>query len=255
MWTTLLLATALFCLLTSSEYIVNDIFDREKDRRHPVKKNRPIAAGRIGVRTGFAIALIIGALSLAGSYFLVNRDFLLISLGYLALILLYTLVLKHIIIADVITISMGFVIRAVAGCMAIGVEISPWLIICTFLLAMFLALEKRWDELVLLEDRAQDTRSTLSQYSAGLLEHFTTITVASTIVAYLMYATQQEHFATILTAPFAMYGLLRYMYLVQHKKKGGDPVAIFRDRALVGSVGLWGVLVLALSLWGILGAG
>ena len=252
MWTTLLLSAAFFCLLTSCEYIINDIFDREKDSKHPVKKNRPIAAGRVGVRTGILIASALGTIALVGSYFMVNFNFFCIAAGYLALLLLYTLVLKHIIIADVITIAMGFVIRAVAGCLAIDVTISPWLIICTFLLAMFLALEKRWDELVLLADDAEDHRPTLSQYSTTLLEHFTTITVAATIVAYLMYATLAQHYAMMLTVPFAIYGLLRYMYLVHYKKQGGDPVVLFRDKALMVNLAIWGLLMLVMSLWGIL---
>ncbi len=251
MWATLLLSAVLFCLLTSCEYIINDIFDREKDSKHPVKKKRPIAAGRVGVRTGILIASAFGIIALAGSYF-INLDFFLIAVGYLVMILLYTLVLKHIIIADVITIAMGFVIRAVAGCLAIDVIISPWLIICTFLLAMFLALEKRWDELVLLADDAEDHRPALSEYSTKLLEHFTTVTVAATIVAYLMYTTLAQHYATLLTTPFVIYGLLRYMYLVHYKKQGGDPVVLFRDKALMINLAIWGLLMLGMSLCGIL---
>jgi 4-hydroxybenzoate polyprenyltransferase len=252
MWATLVLAAVYFCLLSGCEYIINDILDREQDRKHPRKSNRPIASGQLGLAAGFTWFFVLTALSLAGSYFTIGIEFFTAAAIYVILILLYSILLKHQIIADVIIISLGFVLRAVAGCLAIDVIISPWLIICTFLLALFLALEKRWSELSSLEENAGAHRSTLFHYSRELLDKFTAITTGATIVSYLIYTTLGQDFWLITTAPFAIYGVFRYMYLVHERQIEGEPVAVFRDKPLLIDLSLWVVIVIILSLTGAL---
>lgn len=156
MWSIATSAFFIFCLISGGEYIINDIIDREKDRNHPKKQKRPIASGMLKLNHAllFAIILIIGGL--IASYF-INIQFMILSISYILLILLYSLILKHIIIVDMLVISIGFVIRAIAGGVAINVFISPWLIVCTFLVALFLAIAKRRHEVVLLGDEEKTT--------------------------------------------------------------------------------------------------
>ena len=162
MWPEVLLAFVYFCMISAGEYLINDILDRERDRIHPVKSQRPIASGRLRVEHALLVALPLIVLSLAGTYLTVNLNFFIISASYILLIIIYSLILKHLVIVDVLVISAGFVIRAVAGALAIEVTVSSWLIVCTFLLALFLALEKRWSELEALADAAEAHRPTLS---------------------------------------------------------------------------------------------
>jgi 4-hydroxybenzoate polyprenyltransferase len=250
MWATLVLASVYFCILSGCEYIINDILDREQDRKHPKKSQRPIASGQLSLTVGLVWFFVLTALALIGSYFTIGIEFFTTAAIYVILILLYSVFLKHQIIADVIIISLGFVLRAVAGCLAIDVLISPWLIICTFLLALFLALEKRWSELITLEENAGEHRSTLFHYSRGLLDKFTAITTGATIVSYLIYTTLAQDFWLITTAPFAIYGIFRYMYLVHERHVEGEPVSVFRDKPLLIDLALWIVLVIILSLAG-----
>ena len=252
MWLTLIPAFVYFCMLSGGEYLVNDILDRERDRKHPVKSQRPIASGRLKVSTAFLFALPMLVLALLGAYFTINLDFFIISASYLLLILLYSLVLKRVVFADVLVISTGFVIRAAAGCLAIGLFPSLWLIICVFLLALFLALEKRWQELIILASDAAAHRTSLSEYSERLLEQLIGITTAVTIVAYLMYATLAANPAMVVTAPFAIYGLFRYLYLVHQRGYRAEPDAVFKDKALLINLGLWGLTVVSIILYGIL---
>ena len=251
-WSTLILAFVYFCMLTGSEYIINDVLDRERDREHPVKSKRPIASGKLKTQYALLFSFTLIVLALLGAYFTINIGFLLISVSHIVLVLLYTFLLKHLVIADVMTISLGFVVRAVAGCLAIDVFISPWLIICTFLLAMFLALEKRWHELATLSDNAVVHRPNLAEYSARMLEMFIGITTGATIVSYLVYTTLAENSAMIITSPFAIYGLFRYGYLVHQKKLGGDTEVLFRDKALAVNLIIWISLVVAIMLYGVL---
>lgn len=249
MWGTVVLAFIYFCMLSSAEYLINDICDRERDRTHPLKSQRPIASGQMKLSYALLFALILVGFSLLGAYFTINLDFLIISASYLLLILLYSLVLKRIIIADVLVISAGFVIRAVAGAVAIDVTVSLWLIICTLLLALFLALEKRWHELTTLAENAEAHRSSLSRYSPKMLEQMIGITTGALIVSYLVYTFFARSVAMPLTAPFAIYGLLRYTYLVHRKSLGGDPEVIFRDKAMLINLGIWGLLVGSIMLY------
>ena len=184
-----------------------------------------------------------------GAY-VINKSFFVISTSYLFLILLYSLVLKHLIIVDLLVISIGFVIRAVAGCLAINVFISPWLIICAFLLALFLALGKRRHELVLLAENAKEHRRILEGYSVEMLDQMISITTGALIISYSLYTFLADNNYMMLTIPFAIYGLFRYLFLVHARNFGGETEMIFRDKGMVLSMILWAVLVV-LILYGV----
>jgi 4-hydroxybenzoate polyprenyltransferase len=246
-------AFAAFCMISSAQYIFNDIRDLEEDRAHPVKSKRPLASGRM--KLGSAIALLIGV-GIGG--FLVaatiNLPFLLITAGYFVLQALYTLWLKHIVILDVFIIAAGFLIRVIAGGLAIGVEISSWLLICTILLSLFLALGKRRYELVLLDQDASQHRPILKEYNPYLLDQMISVVTASTFVAYCLYTISDdtiEKFGTknlIFTVPFVLYGIFRYLYLIHQKAEGGTPEAlVLKDRPLLIDIFLW-VVAAALVL-------
>ena len=252
MWATVLLAFIYFCMLSAGEYLINDILDRERDRKHPVKSQRPIASGQLKVSHSFLFALLLIVLALLGAYLTISLNFLLISASYLILVLFYSLVFKRLVIADVLAISTGFVIRAVAGALAITVVISPWLIICTFLLALFLALEKRWHELVTLDSDAEAHRSNLAQYSTRMLEKLICITNGALVVSYLLYTFFAGNIAMLLTAPFAVYGLFRYLYLVHERRYGVEPEEVFKDKAMLINLGIWGLFVVSIILYKIL---
>ena len=186
-----LLAFGVFCLLSSAVYVVNDLHDRETDRQHPLKKNRPLASGEISPVTAriIAVSFILVGLGLA---FLLPRHFLNISILFVAFNILYTAVLKDIVIIDVMSIAVSFVLRAVAGSYAIVVPTSAWLIACTFLLALFIGFGKRRHELVLLKDQAVGHRVTLKKYSPYFLDQLIGVVTASTVVAYTFYTLSPE---------------------------------------------------------------
>ena len=242
MWFTVIFAFILFCMLSGSEYIINDVIDIESDRKHPVNYKRPLASGKLKKTHAlvFAAILIIGVV--AGSY-LVNIPFLIISISYLILILFYSLILKHLIIVDLLVISIGFVMRAVAGGIAINVSISPWLIVCTFLLALFLALGKRRHELNLLGNKAGDHRTNLAEYSNEMLDQMISITTGALIISYSLYTFFVENYFMMLTIPVIIYGLFRYLFLVHSRNFGGEPEMLFKDKGMLISMILWGILV------------
>lgn len=242
-----------FCLISSAQYVFNDIKDLEEDRSHPVKCRRPLASGRMTV--GAAIALLIGmgvgGLLVAAT---INLPFFLIAAGYFVLQVLYTLWLKHVVILDVFIIAAGFLIRVVAGGLAIRVEVSSWLLICTILLSLFLALGKRRYELTLLQEGAANHRPILKEYNTYLLDQMISVVTASTFVAYCLYtisAETVEKFGTknlIFTIPFVLYGIFRYLYLIHQKAEGGTPEAlVIRDKPLLIDIFLW-VVAAALIL-------
>jgi 4-hydroxybenzoate polyprenyltransferase len=242
-------AFAIFCLLSGVVYLVNDVADREADRLHPLKARRPIASGIVppGVALAFAAVLAAGCL---GAAFSLGQRFGLVALGYAALQTLYSGPLKHIVIIDVLTIAMGFVLRAVAGAVVIDVRISQWLLICTVLLALFIALSKRRHEIVLLADRAGTHRPILQEYSAYLLDQMIAVVTASTLMAYALYTVSPETVAKYgtdllpLTLPFPLYGIFRYLYLVHQKEAGGSPAELLlTDRPLLTCVALWAAAV------------
>jgi 4-hydroxybenzoate polyprenyltransferase len=243
------IAFLIFCALAGVVYLVNDIADRDRDRQHPRKRSRPIASGALSVPTALGAAAVLGTSALAAAWWL-GRDFGLVASGYVVLLVLYSGPLKHIVIIDVLTIAIGFVLRVVAGAVAIGVPISQWLLICTILLALFLGLSKRRHEIVLLADGAIGHRRILEEYSPYLLDQMIGVVTASTLMAYILYATSHEtadKFGTSLlglTIPFPLYGIFRYLYLVHRKEGGGSPAELLlNDRPLLACVALWAIAV------------
>ena len=241
------LAFLIFCTLAGVVYLVNDVADRDRDRQHPRKRNRPIASGALSVPTALGAAALLTACGLGAAWWL-GRDFFAVAAGYLLLLVLYSGPLKHIVIIDVLTIAIGFVLRVAAGAVAIGVPISQWLLICTILLALFLGLSKRRHEIVLLADGAIGHRRILEEYSPYLLDQMIGVVTASTLMAYILYATSHEtaeKFGTSLlglTIPFPLYGIFRYLYLVHRKEGGGSPAELLlNDRPLLACVALWAV--------------
>ena len=248
-------AFAVFCALSGVVYLVNDIVDREADRQHPLKRNRPIASGALPVSVAATTAAVLGTGALTAA-FMLRFEFGIVASAYVALLALYSGPLKHVVIIDVLTIAIGFVLRAVAGAVVIDVAISNWLLIVTVLLALFLALSKRRHELVLLADGATSHRPILEEYSPYLLDQMISVVTASTLVSYAFYTVDPEtvqKFGTDklgLTLPFPLYGIFRYLYLVHQKEGGGSPSdLLLNDRPLLACVALWGLTVV-LVLYG-----
>jgi 4-hydroxybenzoate polyprenyltransferase len=250
-------AFAIFCGLSGAVYLVNDVADRESDRQHPLKRHRPIAAGAVPVPVAVAAAVVIGVVALAAAFAL-NARFGTVSAIYLGLLGLYSGPLKHIVIIDVLTIAIGFVLRAVAGAVAIDVQFSQWLLVCTILGALFIALAKRRHELVLLADGAISHRRILGEYSPYLLDQMIAVVTASTLIAYVLYTISPEtteKFGTPwlgLTIPFPLYGIFRYLYLVHQREGGGSPAdLLINDRPLLACVTLWVVAVVLITYQGV----
>ncbi len=242
-------AFAVFCALSSAVYIFNDLADREADRQHPLKSMRPIAAGDLSPTTAAFAGVALAGAALAAAT-IMNPQLGLAAAAYLVLLLLYSAALKHFVIVDVLVISGGFVLRAAAGAVAVNVPISHWLLVCTTLLALFLALSKRRHELTLLGDGAVGHRRILEEYSPYLLDQMIAVVTASTLVAYTLYTTDAETAARLgttrlgLTIPFVLYGIFRYLYLVHQKRGGGSPSTLLvTDRPLLACVALWAVSV------------
>jgi 4-hydroxybenzoate polyprenyltransferase len=237
------LAFALFCGLSGTVYLINDLADLERDRLHPKKRLRPLASGALSVSAARAAAVLLGLLCL-GLSALLGGAFLATAAAYVALNLLYSYALKHVVILDVISISLGFVLRAVAGAVAISVHFSDWLVVCTLLLAVFLALAKRRHELVTLA--GTDHREILAEYSTYLLDQMIAVVTASCLMAYVFYTLAPETVEKYrtdrlaFTIPFVLYGIFRYLYLVHGKEEGGSPTdLLLTDRPLLADVALW----------------
>ncbi|MEK7373106.1 MAG: decaprenyl-phosphate phosphoribosyltransferase [candidate division NC10 bacterium] len=250
-------AFALFCVLSGSMYLLNDVADAEKDRLHPTKRFRPVASGALP--RGGALALGIGLLvaSLVASFALSWR-FGLVAAGYGVLLTAYSVWLKHLVILDVLAVAVGFVLRAVAGAVAIDVEISGWLLICTVLIALFLAVGKRRHEYLTLHGNAAAHRPILAEYSEGFLDQMIAVVTASTVTAYALYTMSPETVAKFhtrllpLTLPFVLYGIFRYLYLLYRRQLGGNPSdLLLNDRALLLNTVLWmlSLLVLIYAPW------
>jgi len=243
------LATLGFCLVSSSIYLLNDVADREADRRHPKKRNRPIASGRLGVGVAIAWAAVLATGTTTAAWLLAPRYAVVIS-AYLLLQVGYSSGLKNVVILDALIIAMGFVLRALAGVEA-GMEagydlsISPWLVICTFFLAVFLAFSKRRAEVVSLGDDAQGHRRNLAQYSPRLLDQMISIATASSLMGYSIYTVSDRTASEVsgmlwITIPFVAYGIFRYQYLVHTRGLGGSPdKVLLTDLPLLANVALW----------------
>ena len=236
-------AFVLFCAVTGVVYLVNDMFDVERDRAHPVKRHRPVASGALPAWAGWGAAIVLTGLSLVLS-FLLEPLFGGVTLGYLALMLVYSVALKHVVLLDVFSISAGFVLRAVAGAAALHVPISPWLYTCTGLGALLIALGKRRSELAQAGDGADRQRGTLGWYTLPLLDQLIAVVAPSTLVAYTLYTFTSpnvpENHAMMLTIPFVVYGLFRYVYVVHSTGLGEAPEEmLITDRPLIASILLW----------------
>jgi 4-hydroxybenzoate polyprenyltransferase len=248
-----LLAFVAFCALSGAVYAANDVLDVEEDRKHPTKRRRPVASGEVSPRsaTVFAAVLAIAGLGLG---FAVDPGVGLAGAAYLALQVLYTLLLKHTAILDVMSISGGFVIRALAGVAAVGSPISPWLIVCTALLTLFLGFSKRRHEIASLGDGAAVHRRNLRDYSVPLLDEMMNIMISATIIAYVLYTFfEYDNYYMMGSIPFVVYGVFRYMLLV-HRNGGGNPdTLLLRDRPLQIALVLWllvvGTVIYLIPLW------
>ncbi|HYU33105.1 MAG TPA: decaprenyl-phosphate phosphoribosyltransferase [Thermoanaerobaculia bacterium] len=245
-----LLALLAFCCAASAIYLVNDIRDREEDRNHPLKRLRPLAAGTLGVPTAVAATLVLVAAAAAIAVFL-GLAFG-ISLGaYLILNLCYNLGFKHMVILDVMSISLGFVLRVVAGAQATHVEVSRWLFLCTIFLALFLAFSKRRHEIMLLSSAASGQRKVLDHYSPAFLDQMINVVTASSVVSYALYSVAPETVAKyktqdlVYTIPLVLYGIFRYLYLMYQKPGARNPTeAILRDPPFLINMVLWGLAVI-----------
>lgn len=232
-----------FCAVSASVYLVNDLADLERDRLHPVKRNRPLAAGIVKPGQAVALAVVLLALAIPAAFWL-RPSFGLLTVGYLALSLAYSFRLKHVVIVDVFAVAAGFVVRAAAGAVVVDVPISPWLYVCTVLAALFVGLSKRRHELVLLEGSAANHRRILEEYSPQLLDQLITVVVASTAMAYSLYTFSAENLprnhAMMLTIPFVLYGLFRYLFLVYVRNGGGSPEEVLlKDVPFLANALLW----------------
>jgi len=246
----MLACVALFCALSGSVYLANDALDVERDRIHPTKKFRPVAAGEISLAGAWGWAAAIGGVGLLLGLGL-GVHFFLITLAYMLLQAGYVFFLKHQVLLDVFAIALGYVLRAGAGAVAIGVTISPWLYLCTILGGLFLALGKRRQELIDLEGFAIAHRRNLGQYSVELVDQLITIVAASTVAAYSLYTFSAPNLprngAMMATIPFALYGLFRYLYLIHQHGQGGSPEEVLlRDRPLQVCILLWGGTAVAM---------
>jgi 4-hydroxybenzoate polyprenyltransferase len=243
-------AVASFLLLSSAVYALNDVLDAPQDREHPEKRLRPVAAGAVapGMALGFGGLLLALGLLLANDLGLM---FLALALAYVAQVVVYSFWAKHQVILDVLFVASGFVLRAAAGAVALKVLISPWLLLCASLLALFLALAKRRQELMSMKARAENHRAALQEYTEGLLDQMIAVVTSSTVLAYALYTfsnhLHQGQPILMLTLPFVLYGIFRYLYLMHRKGMGGRPEEVLlTDRHMLVNVLLWGAVSAAL---------
>ncbi len=266
------LAFLCFCALSSVAYLINDWRDIERDRLHPRKKHRPLASGRMSTRSAGLLIFFSFLIAVSCCFLLwqsetatlgveennaVGRNFLGVALAYLALTMAYSFALKNEVIVDVLCLASGFVLRVVAGCVAIPVAISPWIVFCTFTLALFVALCKRRAEIVDLGQHSSSTRSSLESYTRELLDSFITVAAGLTIVSYSLYTFNASHSAALgalqntpvlmTTIPFVVYGVFRYLLIAHSSEVGGAPEQMLRDKPLMINVALWIALVAFLT--------
>ncbi len=243
----------LFCIASSSVYLLNDVLDYKRDRVHPRKSKRPIASGVVSRSAASMLSILFAVAAMLIAWVFLNPQTLLLLVSYLVLNILYSVALKKIVILDVMTIAGGFVIRAIAGGIAIDVPISSWLVVCTLLLALFLGFGKRRHELESLKDIASEHRAILEHYSVYFLDQMITIVTSAVVVAYTFYTLSPEVEQKLgvehleISVPFVMYGIFRYLYLIHKKEKGGSPSRVLlTDFPLLLDVLLWFATVLVL---------
>jgi 4-hydroxybenzoate polyprenyltransferase len=239
-----LLAFAAFCLAASAVYAFNDVADRAEDLAHPVKRFRPVASGRISTGQAWAAAAVLAVLALGLSWLAGPLSALCVA-AYLALNVAYSYWLKHLVLLDVFAIATFFLLRLLSGAAAVRVHPSVWLLLCGGLLALYLGFAKRRHELLVLGDTSADHRSVLAHYSAPFLDQISSVLLAVTLVSYLMYSLTSETAARVGSealsygAPFVLYGVFRYLYLVHRRDLGSPTETILTDRPLMGAVALW----------------
>ncbi len=240
-----LAAFVCFCALSSSIYLINDLLDLEQDKLHPTKSKRPLPSGRLKKGVAVQASIILAICAITGAYTL-NSNFGIIALIYFILFCIYSVKLKSVVILDVMTIALGFVLRVMGGGLVIKVEVSNWLLICTILLALFLGLSKRRHELILLNNNAANHRSILAEYSPYFLDQMISVVTACTVMAYSLYTMSPETINKFhtqylsATIPFVLYGIFRYLYLVHQKQAGGSPTKILlTDKPLIFNSLLW----------------
>jgi len=244
-WAACVVAVVAFCAASSATYLVNDVIDRESDRQHPEKRLRPVASGEVGVGTAWAIAALLAAGSAVCAVAL-GGWFAAVLAAYLALTTVYSLGLKHAVFVDVMVVASGFVLRVVGGAVAIHVPVSRWLLLCAFLLALYLALGKRRAELVLLGAEAGTHRTVLGHYTLPMLDQAISVVLGATLVAYALYTVAPDTVAKVgsealmVTVPVVLYGLFRYLYVLHRHELGGSPArVILTDRPLIVCVVVW----------------
>ncbi|MBI4315161.1 MAG: decaprenyl-phosphate phosphoribosyltransferase [Chloroflexi bacterium] len=239
-------AFVLLCLLSSAVYIINDLVDIEKDRQHPTKRSRPLAAGTLSKGAAIAAAIALVAAALGGA-FILDKQFAALVLLYFAFNVLYSFWLKNVVIVDVLVVAAGFVLRVSAGVALVDVvRFSPWLYVCMTLLALFMVLGKRRREITLLTDNANNHRSVLANYNLQLIDQLISIVSTATVVAYTFYTFSAENLpknhAMMLTTPFVLYGVFRYLYLIHVRHEGGAPdELVLKDKPLLATFLLWGL--------------
>jgi 4-hydroxybenzoate polyprenyltransferase len=238
-----------FCAASSAVYLFNDLYDIEQDREHPEKRNRPLAAGRLDPRVAWISLVVLAAGALVSAWAL-DRGFIWIVGTYLALNAAYSPFLKHFVVIDVMVIASGFVLRVLGGTALAGVEPSDWLILCTIMLSLFLGFSKRRHEVATIGDRATSHRRVLAHYSLPFLDQINAATCAGTIMCYALYTLSAEtvqRFGTrrlVLTVPFVVYGVFRYLYLTHQRSLGGNPTrAVLEDGPIVIAGILWAAVV------------
>jgi 4-hydroxybenzoate polyprenyltransferase len=242
-----LMAFVIFCATSGAIYLINDIVDNSKDKLHPEKSKRPIAAGDLSIKTAAVAAMLLISVSLLCS-FLVNIWLVIVILSYFALNLLYSFYIKHIVILDVMAIATGFILRVEGGAVAISIQPTHWLLICTALLALFLGFGKRRHELAALENNCNGHRKVLQHYSPYFLDQMISVVTASTVLSYILYTISEEtvrRFGSgklLLTVPFVLYGIFRYLFLIHKKGSGGDPTnTLMHDLPSLINIFSWAV--------------
>jgi 4-hydroxybenzoate polyprenyltransferase len=245
-----IVAFFIFCIISGCVYLINDLFDLEQDKIHPVKNKRPLASGALAPSIAIIATVFLLCLSLLCAVLLTNLSFIFIALIYFILQIAYSTVLKHIVILDVFSIAAGFVLRALAGAEVIEVPFSTWLLFCAILLSLFLALSKRRHELILLEDDAIHHRKILFEYSPYLLDQMISVVTASTVITYSLYTVSEDTVSKFgtdrlkYTIPFVLYGIFRYLYLIHQKNEGGSPEKVLlNDLPLIICIILYGMTV------------
>jgi 4-hydroxybenzoate polyprenyltransferase len=245
-----IVAAAIFAMVSSAGYLYNDLRDFDADRQHPVKRNRPLASGRLAPQTAWVTIAALYAVAFPIA-FLLSPRFAGVLAIYVLLMFAYSRWLKHLVLLDVFVIAAGFVLRAVGGAVVIDIPISPWLYVCTVLLALFIGFAKRRHELSILEDGAVNHRKNLASYSLKLLDQFILIVAAATVIAYSLYTFEAPSLPDddrlMLTIPFVIYGIFRYLYLVDQQNGGGAPEhLVLDDKPLLLTVVLWGAVSVVL---------